>query len=126
DFYDSKANKIVKDLATDNMNGELDEVDAQAVIENYIETLGGRKKLSAVQSFISKSKAVTPMGDISTTIESKGNKKVHLKVEASGMVVQEIIFNGLKAKVGGVQGSQVVTDPEQFHRFQSMAQFAKE
>ena len=126
DFYDSKANKIIKDLAENNVEGELGEVDAQAVIEQYMEAIGGRENVAAVQSFILKSKAVTPMGDVSTTIESKGNNKVHMKVEASGMVVQEVIFNGLKAKVGGMQGSQIITDAEQFDRFRSMAQFAKE
>lgn len=126
DFYDAKANKLDKALDEANMEGELDEVDAEAVIEKYIQAVGGRDNLTAVKSFFMKSEASTPMGDVTTTIQGKDNTKVNMKVEASGMVVQEITFNGLKAEVGGVQGSQVITDPKQFDRFRDMAQFAEE
>lgn len=125
-FYDNIANRIEKKLEESDSDEESSEVDAETVIKQYIQAMGGREQLADVKSFILKSKASTPMGDVMTTLEAKGDTKVHMKVEASGMVVQEIIFNGLKAKVGGVQGSQVITDPKQFDRFRSMAQFAKE
>ncbi len=126
DFYDTKANKVDKSIDGSNAEETLDGIDAQTIIEKYIDAVGGREKLSAVNSFIMKSQASTPMGDVTTTIQGKDNTKVNMKVEASGMVVQEITFNGLKAEVGGVQGSQVITDPKQFDRFRDMAQFAEE
>lgn len=125
DFYDAKANKIEK-MADDTGGEEEGKVSAESVVERYIQALGGRDNVEAIQSFLYKHKASTPMGDVTTTMEGKDNTKVHMKVEASGMVVQEITFDGLKAKVGGVQGSQVITDPKDFGRFRGMAKFARE
>lgn len=126
DFYDTKANKIDKQTVEGNMDDGLDDMKAETVIEHYLQAAGGREKLAAVKSFKQSSLATTPMGDVKTTIEAKDNTKVHMKIEASGMVVQEITFNGMKAKVAGAQGSQEVTDPSQFERFREMADFAKE
>lgn len=122
DFYDAKANKLDKAA----MEAEIGSVDAQTVIEKYLKALGGRSAIQNVKSYLLTTKASTPMGDVITTMKGKDNTKVHMKVEASGMVVQEITFNGMKAKVGGVQGNQVITDPKEFDRFKEMAKFAKE
>lgn len=123
DFYDTKAHKLDKTAMDSEDDGAMD---AETVIENYIEAVGGRSAIDNVKSFRMVTKASTPMGEVTTTMVGKDNTKVHMKVEASGMVVQEITFNGLKAKVGGVQGSQVITDPKEFDRFKEMAKFAKE
>lgn len=124
DFYDTKANKIEK---SDEPESETDEaVTAESVVEKYLEALGGRSVLENVKSYRLHTKASTPMGEVTTTMQGKGGSKVHMKVEASGMVVQEITFNGMKAKVGGVQGNQIITDPKEFDRFRTMAKFVKE
>lgn len=124
DFYDTKANKIEK---SDEPESETDEaVTAESVVEKYLEALGGRSALENVKSYRLHTKASTPMGEVTTTMQGKGGSKVHMKVEASGMVVQEITFNGMKAKVGGVQGNQIITDPKEFDRFRTMAKFVKE
>src|SRR5690606_16825102 len=94
DFYDAKANKIEK-MADDTGGEEEGKVSAESVVERYIQALGGRDNVEAIQSFLYKHKASTPMGDVTTTMEGKDNTKVHMKVEASGMVVQEITFDGL-------------------------------
>lgn len=125
DYYDTKANKLDKSEQSmdDQSTGEMD---AETVIDKYLEAIGGREVLAGVKSYKLQSSAATPMGNVTTTMQGKDNTKVHMKVEASGMVVQEIVFNGIKAKVGGVQGNQVITDPKEFDRFRSMAKFTKE
>lgn len=121
DFYDEYANKIEKSQEED-----AGDVSAEDVINHYLKAIGGRDAVENVKSFSMTSKASTPMGDVTTSITGKNNEKVRMKVEASGMVVQEIVFNGTKAKIGGVQGSQTIDDPEEFDRYRSMAAFADE
>lgn len=126
EFYDTKANKIEKSDEPESESDADEAVTAESVVENYLQALGGRSALENVKSFRLHTKASTPMGEVTTTMHGKGGSKVHMKVESSGMVVQEITFNGMKAKVGGVQGNQVITDTKEFDRFRTMAKFAKE
>lgn len=120
EFYDIYAKPVVKDESDD------DEVSAEEIIGQYLEAIGGKEKVEQIRSYILVTNAETPMGDISTSVKSKNNDQLHMKVESSGMVVQEIIFNGEKAQIGGVQGSQTIDDPNEFDRFRNMAVFAEE
>lgn len=120
EFYDVKARRIEK------KEGEEDEGSAEEIVGQYLRAIGGRDKIASVKSYILSTKAETPMGEIVTHMKGKDNEKLHLKVESSGMVVQEIIFNGEKAQIGGMQGSQTIDDPEEFDRFRSMAAFSEE
>lgn len=120
EFYDIHARPVVKDDSDDSG------VSAEEIIGQYLDAIGGKEKVEEIRSYILVTSAETPMGDISTSVKSKNNDKLHMKVESSGMVVQEITFNGEKAQIGGVQGSQMIDDPAEFDRFRNMAVFAEE
>lgn len=123
DYYDINADKVDKKPMV--KAADLD-ITAEEIIAHYIDAIGGQDKLTNVKSVVMVTKAETPMGDLSTTIKTKDNSKVNMKMESQGMTIQEIIFNGLKAKVGGMQGSQIIDDPKEFSRFKSMANFCPE
>ncbi len=125
DFYDVKANKIDKSVS-ENTDDESNDISAEEVVDKYLEAIGGKEKIKQVNGMFIKSVAETPMGNVTTTIKTADNSKLNMTVEAQGMTVQEIVFNGLKAKMGGMQGSQVIDDPKEFGRFRNMAKFAPE
>ncbi len=123
DYYDIAAEKVDKKPM---MSAEDLGVTAEEIIAHYIEVIGGQDKLDNVKSVVMVTKAETPMGNLSTTIKTKDNSKVNMKMESQGMTIQEIIFNGFKAKVGGMQGNQIIDDPKEFSRFKAMAKFCPE
>lgn len=89
-----------------------DESDAKAieVLKNYIDAIGGKEKLTAVKSMMTKTTATTSMGDLAITQYVKDGKS-SMKTEMAGSTVMEQVFDGNTLQVSGMGGKQSITDP---------------
>ena len=82
-------------------------ITANEVISDYISAIGGKEKLEAVKSLITKG-GMNLMGQEATlTIKVKSPNKMVNKMEMNGMVMQEQKFDGNKASISGMGQSQV-------------------
>ncbi len=79
------------------------------VLKGYIDAIGGKEKLMAVKSMMTKMSATTAMGDIAITQYMKDGKSM-MKTEMAGSVVMEQIFDGTTLQVSGMGGKQNLTD----------------
>ncbi|MEP7321192.1 MAG: hypothetical protein ABI761_04700 [Saprospiraceae bacterium] len=85
--------------------------DAMAVdvLKNYIDAIGGKDKLSAIKTMMSKMTATTSMGDLTITQFVKDGK-LSMKTEMGGSTVMEQTFDGKVLQVSGMGGKQTITD----------------
>ncbi len=98
---------------------------AMEVLNNYINAIGGKDAIMAVQDVSTEMEANTGMGAIEMKSFVKGGKYA-MQVMAQGMTVQEIKFDGNKAMMGGMQGNQEVTDEKQLEGFRTQSKVCPE
>ena len=117
DFYDAYGNKLVIDDSV--MTGDIT---AEEIVSNYIEALGGKAKLMGVTSM----KTVMGMNvmgqDAETVMMQKGKNKMKMVMSMGGNVMQETIYDGTMGAVGGMGGSQKVTEGPQLESMKEQAQ----
>jgi len=106
-YYDVYGNKLEM-----NKNTVPDGMTAQTVLSDYIKAVGGKDKLMKVNEVYSMASA-SMMGQ-SITMENFqiGNEKFASKVTMAGNVVQSVVFDGKKAKMGGMQGTRMMEGEE--------------
>lgn len=116
DFYDAYGNLL--EVSDDAMLGDIT---AEEIINNYIEALGGKSKLMAVNTM----KTVMGMNimgqDAESVILKKGNNKFKMSMSMGGNVMQESIYDGNIAAVGGMGGSQQFTEGPQLDAMKEQA-----
>ncbi len=79
---------------------------AEAVIEDYIEAIGGEKKLRAVTDMTMTMQAEMQGQKITMVSKQKAPNKYIQEVQMMGMTVQKMTFDGTKGKQDGMQGSK--------------------
>ncbi len=82
---------------------------AVSILKGYIDAIGGKEKLMAVKSMMTKMTATTAMGDLAITQYMKDGKSM-MKTEMGGSVVMEQIFDGTTLQVSGMGVKQNMTD----------------
>ena len=117
DYYDAYGNKLVIDDS--EMIGDIT---VEEIVSNYIEALGGKAKLMGVTSM----KTVMVMNvmgqDAETVMMQKGNNKMKMVMSMGGNVMQETIYDGSIAAVGGMGGSKKITEGPQLESIKEQAE----
>lgn len=85
---------------------------AEKVIEDYLNAIGGMKKLDGVKSVKTVMTGDTQMGQMMMTTVQQMPDKFALMVGANGMTIQQIVVNGDKGKMGGMGGNKELTAEE--------------
>ncbi len=106
-YYDVYGNKVEM-----NKNTVPDGLTAQTVLTNYIKAVGGKDKLMKVNEVYSMASASMQGMTLSMENYQMGNEKFSNKVTMMGNVVQSVIFDGTKAKMGGMQGEKMMEGEE--------------
>lgn len=114
------AGATTEEVAADDMSDM-----ASKVITGYIDAIGGKSAIMAVKDFTAEMEANTGMGAIEMKQYVKDGKYA-MQVMAQGMTVQEIKYDGSRAMMGGMQGTQEVTDEKQLEGFKSQAKVCTE
>ena len=98
---------------------------AADVINKYVRAIGGKDAIMAISSVSTAMEANTGMGAIEMKQFTKDGKYA-MQVMAQGMTVQEIKYDGTKAMMGGMQGTEEITDEKALAGFASQAQVCGE
>lgn len=105
--YDVYGNEV-KDLTKAMPMG----MTAEKVLENYINAIGGKKKISGVKSIKSVLTGDTQMGQMSMTTVTVAPDKFAMMIGAGGMTIQQIVVDGNKGKTSGMGGSKDIPAEE--------------
>lgn len=96
---------------------------AKAVLNKYLEAIGGMDKLSALKS-VKMSMEASMMGQTLTMEVSKAAPNMsRLEVKMGGNVMQKQVFDGTKGKLSGMGGEKVVEGDEAMDMALSSAMF---
>lgn len=108
-YYDAEGNVIDVEAA----KAAVASVDAQTIINKYLEAIGGVDKIKSIEDITTVSKATIQGQQISITQVQKGNIMSKQQVGMAGMVLQEMIFNNGEAvmKAQG-QSQQIPPGPQ--------------
>ncbi len=105
DYYDAFGNEIKMDdtaLPSD--------VTAQSVVEDYIEAIGGKDKLNAVNTMRAVM-GMEVMGQQAEMVVSQSRPmNFAMKLSMQGMTMQEQVFDGTKMKTGQMGQNRIVTE----------------
>ena len=117
DYYDAFGNVLDMTKAA-----ALGVVDPKTVVSDYLDAIGGKEKLMAVNT-MSHTHEFDMMGQ-KASINNKYKKPsmMALTVNAMGMVMQEMKFNGEKAMMAQMGQSQTFTEGKEFDDMAKQAQ----
>ncbi|RUT78641.1 M16 family metallopeptidase [Ancylomarina longa] len=118
--FDNEGEKVVEDP-----NAIPVGLTSKAILENYINAIGGREKVEAMKDL--SLKGDMKMGPMIMNIETifKGNTKYCMKVMMNGQVMQSVLFDGDKAKIMAM-GKETQATEEQLKNFKLEAQMCSE
>ena len=105
--YDAYGNEV-KDLTMMMPAG----MTAEKVLEDYVNAIGGKKKIGAVKSIKTVMQGDTQMGPMMMTTVTVAPDKFAMMVGAGGMTVQQIVVDGNKGKMSGMGGSRDIPAEE--------------
>ncbi len=109
DYYDAFGNEVVIDESA-----IPDGVTGKSVVMDYIEAMGGKQKLMSVKT-LEKTMSMELMGQTASIVEvHKAPNKYYSKMEMGGNVMQEQVYDGVKAMAGQMGQNQVVTEGEMY------------
>lgn len=115
DFYDAFGNLMEVSTSASPVN-----LTAEGLLNKHIEALGGVDNMEKVVS-IKMIAGMNLMGqDFEMTMLRKEGK-LYQKLGNESMVVQEQVFDGQKAKMGGMGGSQLITEGAEFEAIKQEA-----
>lgn len=97
------------------------DVTAASVIEDYLDAIGGEKKLKAVKSLYVSMKTTMMGQEASFDRFHVAPNKFWMKVNMMGMTVQEQKFDGVKASMSQMGKKQVVTDGKEMEAIKEQA-----
>ena len=108
------------DIVKEDPNAIPEGLTADAVVENYINAIGGREKLESIKDMSVKGEM--KMGPMSINVEQsyKANKMFAMSMEMNGQVMQAIKYNGTSAKMIA-QGQENVANDQQLKGFKMQA-----
>lgn len=105
-YYDAFGNEL-KDTPPIPEN-----ITAQSIIEKYIESIGGRKKLSKVKSLQIKMKASIQGMQLDVVMSRQKPNKFAMVIGNNGMILQKQVFDGTTGRTAGMQGNKELTGEE--------------
>ena len=108
-IVDSYANVIKEDP-----NAVPEGLNAEMVIEKYIEAIGGKAKLEGIKDITVKQEMSMMGQKVNQTTIQKAPHFVKTTQSMGGQVLAETIFNGKKVKIQSPMGNQEFTEGPQF------------
>ncbi len=116
DFYDAYGNKIKDEKVAINEN-----VTPAQIINDYIEALGGSKKLDGVNT-VSQSAKTSLMGqDATMTTHQSRSGKFAMSIGMMGMTVQEQKYDGKKGMVAQMGNKQMIENSDELEEMKEGA-----
>jgi predicted Zn-dependent peptidase len=108
------------DIVKEDPNAIPEGLTANAIVENYINAIGGREKLESIKNMSVKGEM--KMGPMSINVEQtyKNNEKFAMSMVMNGQIMQAIKYNGTSAKVIA-QGQENVANDQQLKGFKMQA-----
>lgn len=101
-YYDSYGNEVEETTAKPAPEG----VTAQSVLAAYIDAIGGEKNVEKVKSISMDMKATMQGMPLEIEITIDGEGKLFQAIKMNGNVMQKQVYNGEKAIMSGMQGTQ--------------------
>ncbi len=87
-------------------------ITAEVVIRNYIDAIGGEKKLKKVKTLKTVMNSKIRGADLQITVAQAKPGKFATIVNVNGMVMQKITYDGKTGKTSGMQGNKELTGDE--------------
>ena len=97
----------------------------ETVIENYLESIGGREKLEALENIEISMKMSLQEMSIDAIMYQKSPDKFRMTMSMGGNVLSDTRFDGTVGKSSGMQGEQVL-EGKQLENLQAQSQFMPE
>jgi len=97
-YYDIEGNNYIPSKATQLPAG----LTAEKVIANYIESIGGAKKLMDVKSIKTSYKANAMGMEVSMIVSKKTGNKSALEISGNGMTFQKVVCNGKDVSIAAM------------------------
>ena len=94
-YYDIEGNNYIPSKSTPLAAG----LTAEKVVANYIESIGGTKKLAEVKSIKSSYKANAMGMEVNMTIVKKTGNKSVLEISGNGMTFNKVVCNGKEVSI---------------------------
>lgn len=107
-FYDTFGNEAAETTLMEAPEG----VTAEKVIQDYIEALGGEKKLKKVESLRLEMKTNMQGMDITITAVNKEPNMYMSSVVGNGMVYQKQVYNGKAGQNSSPRGKEMMSEEE--------------
>lgn len=115
DFYDAFGNKVERKMTPVNLG-----VSGEQIVKDYVKALGG-DKLKSVKNMYTKY-SMNAMGQsITTEMYQSAPNKMAMITSMAGNVMSEQKYDGMKGYVGGMGGSQIITEGESLDDLKSQA-----
>lgn len=106
-YYDNYGNPVAA-----NFKPAPNGVTAKTVVAAYVKAVGGEKALSKISDITIKRTADTQYGKVGLTTKQKGPNKYSMTAKMGIMTIQNVTFDGTKAKSSGMQGKKEITGDE--------------
>ncbi|MBL7776476.1 MAG: insulinase family protein [Saprospiraceae bacterium] len=119
-YYDTYGNPI-QDANLTVQEG----VTAETVISDYINAIGGAKKIATLNDLQMSVALKTPGPSLDMTIAQKGGNKIAVAMSMQGNVVSNRVYDGAQALESGM-GGQRMLEGEELEDIKEQAQFVKE
>lgn len=97
----------------------------EMVVENYLEAIGGREKLEALEDIEIRMKMSLQGMDIDAIMDQKAPDKFRMTMSMGGNVLSDTRFDGVVGKSSGMQGEQVL-EGKQLENLRTQSQFMPE
>jgi predicted Zn-dependent peptidase len=106
-YYDNYGNSVAA-----NFKPIPQGLTAKKVVDAYIKAIGGEKALNKISDITIKRTADTQYGKVSLTTKQKAPNKYNMTAKMGIMTIQEVTFDGAKAKSKGMQGKKEIVGDE--------------
>jgi hypothetical protein len=100
-------------------------VSAETIISDYVNAIGGTKKIAAIKDVQMEMSLETPMGNLGMNMSQKGGTKVAQEISMQGNVVSNRVFDGESGIETGMGGSRDM-EGEELADMKEQALFCKE
>jgi len=100
-YYDAFGNPVESKAVSGDIT-------AQQVIDNYLEAIGGKDKLKSVQDLTVRMSTTVQGMALEVVNEQMKPGMMHMKVIMNGNAMQEVTYNGEKAKVSQMGNAQTL------------------
>jgi predicted Zn-dependent peptidase len=119
-YYDYNANPVAAPVS------EAVDLSPEAIIDNYVQALGGKQAIEKIADYTLQAD-VNAMGQtLNMSQLFKAPNKTSFEIQMSGMTVMKMAFDGTTLRMGGMNGSQEMTEGPMFDAIADEAGIAPE